>query len=472
MSPPTPPAAPRPTKVSGALPGSGHSAEFMANPALFMLRAWRECGELAEFDLGGVRNILMVGPEAHEAVYRAPDDQLSAAEPYKYMVPVFGEGIQYGAPLEIERQQVKFLTHALRPDKMKGYARVIAHEVEEWVGGWGDEGERDFYDEFKELVLRTSTHCLMGSEFRAKLTEEFGALFHDLEQAISPQAVLDAHSPDAAFAKRDRARARLQEMLMETVRERRRTGGDHPDMLEVFMNARYLDGSALADELIPGMVVWIMFAGFHTSSNTASWTAVELARNPQFVPAIAREIDAVYRPGGDLSFAGLRELPALDRFIGEVLRLHPPLVTLMRQVMRDFEYKGNVFPGLSWSAGPAGTKAYAIIMQDPDAMRNGAPILHWTMFNIPANVTKLDAAMTAPPPGSQYGPNIRGANMAYMGPRTPAGPKHRYHLQIFALDAVLTLDATATYDALTAAKKDHVLASGEMIGLGSFMTPQ
>jgi hypothetical protein len=61
-------------------------------------------------------------------VYRAPDDQLSAAEPYKYMVPVFGEGIQYGAPLEIERQQVKFLTHALRPDKMKGYARVIAHE--------------------------------------------------------------------------------------------------------------------------------------------------------------------------------------------------------------------------------------------------------------------------------------------------------------------------------------------------------
>src|SRR5258705_13317457 len=254
--PPSSPRAPRPTPVSGAVTGAGHSGEFLANPALFMLRAWRECGELAEFDLGGVRNILMVGPEAHEAVYRAPEDQLSASEPYKYMVPVFGEGIQYGAPLAIERQQVKFLTHALRPDKMKGYARVIAHEVEEWVGSWGDEGERDFYDEFKELVLRTSTHCLMGSEFRAKLTEEFGALFHDLEQAISPQAVLDAHSPDAAFAKRDRARARLQEMLMETVSRRRAKpigggGGEDFDMLQVFMEARYLDGSALADELIP-----------------------------------------------------------------------------------------------------------------------------------------------------------------------------------------------------------------------------
>jgi sterol 14alpha-demethylase len=359
--------SPRPRVVSGAKPGAGHSEEFLANPALFMLRAWQECGELAEFDLGGQRNILMVGPAAHEAVFRAPDDQLSAAAPYQYMVPVFGEGIQYGAPLEIERQQVKFLTNALRPEKMKGYARVIAHEVEEWVAGWGDDGEKDFYEEFKELVLRTSTHCLMGSEFRAKLTEEFGALFHDLEQAISPSAVLDAHAQDEVFARRDRARARLQELLMETVRARRRAAGDHPDMLQVFMEARYLDGTTLADELIPGMVVWIMFAGFHTSSNTASWTAVELARHPHLVPAIAREIDAVYRPGADLSFAGLRELPALDGFIAEVLRLHPPLVTLMRRVLRDFEYAGNVFPpGVTLAISPYVSHRVPEVFPDPE----------------------------------------------------------------------------------------------------------
>jgi sterol 14-demethylase len=340
-------------KVSGAQPGAGHYAEFIAHPAHFMLRAWRECGELAEFDLGGVRNVLMVGPDAHEAVFRAPDEQLSAAEPYKYMVPVFGEGIQYGAPLHIERQQVKFLSNALRPDKMKGYARVIAKEVEDFVAGWGDEGEKDFYEEFKELVLRTSTHCLMGSEFRARLTDEFGTLFHDLEQAISPQAVVDAHSESEVFAKRDRARARLQDLLMATVNERRREGGRHPDMLDVFLNAHYTDGSALADELIPGMVVWIMFAGFHTSSNTASWTAVEVARHPAFMPAVVKEIGEVYAPGGDLSYAGLRELPALDGFVGEVLRLHPPLVTLQRAVMQAFTYKGNVFePGVVLNMSP------------------------------------------------------------------------------------------------------------------------
>lgn len=133
------------------------------------------------------------------------------------------------------------------------------------------------------------------------------------------------------------------------------------------------------------------------------------------------------------------------------------------------QYKGNVFPGLAWSAGPVGTKAYVVIMQDADALRAGAPILHWTMVNIPAAVTKLDAAMTAPPAGAENGPNVRGAAQAYMGPRTPAGPKHRYHLQVFALDTAIPQTATTTYADLTAAMKNHVLASGETIGLGQVM---
>lgn len=130
------------------------------------------------------------------------------------------------------------------------------------------------------------------------------------------------------------------------------------------------------------------------------------------------------------------------------------------------QYRGNVFPGLAWTAGPSGTKVYVLIMQDLDALSRGAPILHWTMVNIPAAVTKLDPGLTAPPAGAQFGPNIRGANQPYMGPRTPAGPKHRYHFQIFALDAAIPQDAQTTYATLTDAMKGHVLASGEVVGLG------
>ena len=128
-------------------------------------------------------------------------------------------------------------------------------------------------------------------------------------------------------------------------------------------------------------------------------------------------------------------------------------------------YRGNIFPGLAWTKGPVGTKSYAVIMQDPDSTFRDMIILHWTMFNIPASVTKLEAAMSEPPAGASNGPNIRGPNQAYMGPHTPPGSKHHYHLQLFALDTTIAPEAAGDYAGLTGAMKDHVLASGELVGL-------
>src|SRR3954470_23928051 len=90
--------------VSGARGNGGHYQEFIDTPLHFLQRVYRECGEVGEFDMGGLRTVLMVGPPAHEAFFRAPDEQLSAAQAYQMMVPVFGEGVQYGAAPHIERQ--------------------------------------------------------------------------------------------------------------------------------------------------------------------------------------------------------------------------------------------------------------------------------------------------------------------------------------------------------------------------------
>jgi para-nitrobenzyl esterase len=164
-----------------------------------------------------------------------------------------------------------------------------------------------------------------------------------------------------------------------------------------------------------------------------------------------------------LSLRAIANLPAKG---GATLTVSSPAFKAGGDIpFENTQYRGNVFPGLMWSKGPAGTKSYAIIMQDTDGIARGMPIFHWSMYNIPPSVTKLDAGMTAPPAGASYGPNIRGQNQAYMGPRTPAGPKHRYHLQVFALDTTLSGDM-ANYDALTGAMKGHVLASGEVVGLG------
>jgi len=164
-----------------------------------------------------------------------------------------------------------------------------------------------------------------------------------------------------------------------------------------------------------------------------------------------------------LQYLALTAAPAKG---GAKLTVTSPAFQHMADVpFENTQYRTNTFPGLKWTAGPAGTKSYAVIMQDTDAVIGGTAILHWTMFNIAG--TSLDTGMTTAPAGSTFGPNIRGASQAYMGPRTPAGPKHRYHLQVFALDTMLGPEAGASLGTLLAAMKDHVLASGELIGLGA-----
>jgi phosphatidylethanolamine-binding protein (PEBP) family uncharacterized protein len=88
------------------------------------------------------------------------------------------------------------------------------------------------------------------------------------------------------------------------------------------------------------------------------------------------------------------------------------------------------------------------------------------MYAIGGGVTKLAPGMTAPPDGASFGPNVRGPNHAYMGPHTPPGPKHHYHFAVLALDREIAPDPALTYDALAADIAGHVLASGEVVGLG------
>src|SRR6476660_1854882 len=57
------------------------------------------------------------------------------------------------------------------------------------------------------------------------------------------------------------------------------------------------------------------------------------------------------------------------------LTVTTPAFTNMSDIpVENTQYQGNKFPGLEWTAGPAVTKSYVVIMQDTDALRNGAPI--------------------------------------------------------------------------------------------------
>jgi Raf kinase inhibitor-like YbhB/YbcL family protein len=132
---------------------------------------------------------------------------------------------------------------------------------------------------------------------------------------------------------------------------------------------------------------------------------------------------------------------------------------------RNTAYGENRSLPLSW-APVAGAGAYAVVIEDPDAP-SPAPFVHWVIWNIPANAVPEglpEAGGLTSPKGAVQGSNGTGG-LGYHGPHPPAGTGlHHYHIQVFALDGPLPLQAGADLGALRRAMAGHVLAKGELIG--------
>ena len=108
------------------------------------------------------------------------------------------------------------------------------------------------------------------------------------------------------------------------------------------------------------------------------------------------------------------------------------------------------------------------MMEDPDAPKP-KPVVHWLLFNVPADITHLrEGVPGAPaledPKGAMQGTNTRGTT-GYFGPRPPGNDPHHYHFQLFALDTALALKPDADWKDLSTrwagmcSRKESCLAS-------------
>lgn len=124
----------------------------------------------------------------------------------------------------------------------------------------------------------------------------------------------------------------------------------------------------------------------------------------------------------------------------------------------------NISPQLSWSGAPEGTKAFYIHCYDPDAPTPSG-YWHWSLVNIPADITSLDRdAAKSPPAGTVTLRNDNGQR-EYMGAAPPAGHgPHRYFFTVYALDAPLEVDENTTATTAAFLARMHTLARGSMVG--------
>jgi sterol 14-demethylase len=364
----------KPRRVSGGEGEHGHLDELSTDPIGLFWRVREECGDVGVFQLADREVALVSGAAASEAFFRASEEDLDQAAAYPFMTPIFGEGVVFDA--SPERRSEMLHNQALKGAHMKQHAITIPLETERIIAKWGDEGEIDLLEFFAELTIYTSSACLVGKKFREQLDGRFAHLYHDLEKGTDPIAYVDAYADIESFRKRDAARKGLVELVQE-IMDTRIAGepatDEDRDLLDVLISIRDDEGKLrFTADTITGMFISMMFAGHHTTSGTAAWTLIELLRHPDYMRQVIDELDDIYSGGAEYSFGAMRQIPKLESALKEALRLHPPLIVLMRVVQNEFVVEGvELEPGQSIAVSPAISNRLPEDFPNPDEFDPG-----------------------------------------------------------------------------------------------------
>jgi hypothetical protein len=136
----------------------------------------------------------------------------------------------------------------------------------------------------------------------------------------------------------------------------------------------------------------------------------------------------------------------------------------------------NISPPLCWSPGPEGTKSYAIVVDDPDALHVHTPfaafmpspsiMTHFAISNIPCTVSHLRENMRF---ASRFcRPEVlrnSHGGLGWTGMCPPRGTRrHRYRFMIYALDVPVLHGASSmllTAEVFEQLFYYHILARGK-----------
>jgi sterol 14-demethylase len=292
------------------------------------------------------RLTFLIGPEAQEVFFKASDDVLSQNEVYDFMKPVFGPHVVYDATKKNRQVQFQTMANGLRTNRLKSYVTKIEEETRAYLKNeWGASGQVDLLTSLSELTILTASRCLHGEDVREHIFKDVQELYHDLDHGLTPVTVFWPNAPTAAHKKRNAARIEMTRLFGNVIRERRENpgGSDGTDILSLFMDIKYKDGSLITEEQVTGLLIALLFAGQHTSCITSTWTSLFIANDAKLVDRILEEQNQIMGtdPNKKIEYDDLQEMEILHNCMREALRMCPTFIMVLRKAEQAVKMKVN-----------------------------------------------------------------------------------------------------------------------------------
>jgi sterol 14-demethylase len=311
----------------------------------------------------GRKMTVALGPKGNNLSLGGKVSHVSAEEAYTHLTtPVFGKGVVYDCPNEMLMQQKKFIKHGLTTDALQSYASLMPVEIRNFFNEHMKLSETkpgsapkqfEVLKVMSELIILTASRTLQGKEVRENLSIRFAKLLEDLDKGFTPVNFLFPNLPLPSYRRRDVAQKELSDFYIDIMAKRRdgESNNEEIDMITALQGSTYRNGVALSDRDIAHMMIGkkhllisltsqaLLMAGQHTSSATSSWILLHLAEDKEMQAALYQEqVELFGNPDGtfrDMTYEDTKKLPIMDACIRETLRMHAPIHSIYRKVIKD-----------------------------------------------------------------------------------------------------------------------------------------
>lgn len=242
---------------------------------------------------------------------------------------------------EFHLRQRRLAQPAFHRQRILGYSHVMAAYTERAASQWQDGATLDIHEEMMHLTLAIAAKTLFDADIDTEATVVAEAMELSLrifKYGVLPGGWMIEYLPIPWIRRTHRARARMNDLIVRVIEDRRRSGEDRGDLLSMLMAAQDTegDGGGMTDKQLRDEVVTILMAGHETTAVAMSWTWYLLSQNPEIEAKLHAELTSVL--GGRTPTAeDMPKLPYTRAVIAESMRLYPPAWILERRAINDFQ---------------------------------------------------------------------------------------------------------------------------------------
>ena len=327
------------------LPLVGHTFKQLADPHKFTRDMIAKYGPVYKVKSFGGWNVALTGADATELILFNRDKLFSSEQGWGPVLDqLFPRGLMM-LDFDHHRADRRALSIAFKPEPMRHYCDALGRGIAARAAEWSNQ-TLAFWPAIKQLTLDLAADSFIGIPWGPE-ADKINTAFVDMVQA----SVAPVRAP-LPFTKMRRG-VKGREFLVDfftSETERRRENGGGQDMFSQFARATREDGSLLPVDQVVDHMNFLMMAAHDTITSSATSMMYHFAKNPEWQNKVREEILAV--TGGldkdgaprALAYDDLGKLELTEMFFKEVLRLVPPVPSMPRRALREFEFGGYKIP--------------------------------------------------------------------------------------------------------------------------------